>query len=113
MATEDLGAPAYRKFDILAYMPGRNSYNEISSLSNCTNYQARRLNIRHKETSSSGSSSSSSTKPSFVATLNGTAIAIPRILIAILETFQQEDGSVLIPKVLQPYLGMQTKLVPC
>ncbi|CAK4083750.1 unnamed protein product [Aphanomyces euteiches] len=94
MATEDLGAPAYRKWDILAWMPGRASYNEISSLSNCTDYQARRLNIRHKIED----------KPQFVATLNGTAIAVPRILISILETYQEADGSVRVPAVLRPYL---------
>ncbi|KDO21817.1 seryl-tRNA synthetase [Saprolegnia parasitica CBS 223.65] len=96
MATEDLGAPAYRKFDILAYMPGRGSYNEISSLSNCTDYQARRLNIRHK---------AEAEKTQFVATLNGTACAIPRLIISILETFQEADGSVRIPNVLRPYFG--------
>ncbi|KAF0683934.1 Aste57867_24015 [Aphanomyces stellatus] len=99
MATEDLGAPAYRKFDVLAWMPGRQSYNEISSLSNCTDYQARRLNIRHKVED----------KPQFVATLNGTAIAVPRILISILETYQEADGSVRVPAVLRPYL-MQDRI---
>ncbi|RHY51645.1 hypothetical protein DYB38_003985 [Aphanomyces astaci] len=95
MATEDLGAPAYRKWDILAWMPGRQSYNEVSSLSNCTDYQARRLNIRHK---------ADDKKPQFVATLNGTALAVPRILISILETYQEADGSVRVPAVLRPYL---------
>ncbi|RHY29230.1 hypothetical protein DYB32_005317 [Aphanomyces invadans] len=95
MATEDLGAPAYRKWDILAWMPGRQSFNEISSLSNCTDYQARRLNIRHKIEDK---------KPQFVATLNGTALAVPRILISILETYQEADGSVRVPAVLRPYI---------
>ncbi|OQR93617.1 seryl-tRNA synthetase [Thraustotheca clavata] len=102
MATEDLGAPAYRKFDVLAYMPGRQSFNEISSLSNCTDYQARRLNIRHKNEQE---------KTQFVATLNGTACAIPRLIISILESYQQADGSVLIPNVLRPYYGGQDRIV--
>ena len=98
MASEELGAPAFRKYDIEAWMPGRGSFGEVSSISNCTDYQSRRLNIRYH----------SKDKTQYVSTLNGTACAIPRLLIAILESFQQADGSVLIPKVLQPYMGMQT-----
>ncbi|TDH70282.1 hypothetical protein CCR75_001627 [Bremia lactucae] len=101
MATEDLGAPAYRKFDLLAYMPGRDEYGEISSMSMCTDYQARRLNIRHKDLKAEGS------KPSFVHTLNGTACAVPRLLISLWETYQQKDGSIIIPEVLRPYMGGQ------
>jgi seryl-tRNA synthetase len=104
MATGDLGGPAYRKFDILAWMPGRKKFGEISSMSNCTDYQARRLNIRHKENKID--------HISFVHTLNGTACAVPRLLIAILETYQQKDGSVLIPQVLQPFMGGQDSIRP-
>ncbi|EFX86781.1 hypothetical protein DAPPUDRAFT_44560 [Daphnia pulex] len=99
MPLHELGAPAYRKFDIEAWMPGRNMYGEISSASNCTDYQARRLNIQ---------SIDSSDTRRFVHTVNGTACAVPRTLIALLETHQQSNGEVIIPAVLQPYLnGMQ------
>lgn len=98
MPTEELGAPAYRKYDMEAWMPGMQKWGEISSCSNCTDYQARRLNIRHKEeyTQKGGLE--------FAHTLNGTACAVPRMIISILETFQNEDGSVTIPEVLRPYM---------
>nr|CCA21315.1 seryltRNA synthetase putative [Albugo laibachii Nc14] len=102
MATQELGAPAHRKLDILAWMPGRKEYGEISSLSYCTDYQARRLNIRHKANKKDSAA--------FVHTLNGTACAVPRLLIALFESYQQEDGSVRIPVVLQPFLGMQADI---
>ncbi|KAG3113573.1 Serine--tRNA ligase/mitochondrial [Phytophthora idaei] len=101
MATGDLGAPAYRKFDLLAWMPGREEYGEVSSMSMCTDYQARRLNIRHKDPKAE------ETGTSFVHTLNGTACAVPRLLISLWETYQQEDGSIVIPEVLRPYMGGQ------
>jgi seryl-tRNA synthetase len=94
-----LGAPAYRKFDLEAWMPGRGDagdWGEITSTSNCTDFQARRLNIRFKD---------SDGKNKFVHTLNGTTVAISRALVALLENNQQADGSVSIPKVLVPYLG--------
>jgi len=96
--TGDLGAPAYRKWDLEAWMPGRNGgeYGEVTSTSNCTDYQARRLNIRFKDTDG---------KNKFVHMLNGTAIAISRAIIAILENFQQADGTVRIPRALIPYCG--------
>lgn len=96
--TGDLGAPAYRKWDLEAWMPGRNNgdWGEITSTSNCTDYQARRLNIRFKD---------SDGKNKFVHMLNGTAIAVSRAIIAILENFQQEDGSVRLPRALVPYCG--------
>jgi seryl-tRNA synthetase len=96
--TGDLGAPAYRKWDLEAWMPGRNNgeWGEVTSTSNCTDYQARRLNIRFKD---------SDGKNKFVHMLNGTAIAISRAIIAILENFQQADGSVHIPHALVPYVG--------
>ena len=99
-ATGDLGGPAYRKFDLEAWMPGRSTtgeYAEVTSTSNCTDYQARRLGIRYKKKGAKGTS--------FVHTLNGTAVAITRAMIAILENHQQADGSVLIPSVLRPYMG--------
>lgn len=100
--TGDLGAPAYRKFDIEAWMPGRGEhgeYGEVTSTSNCTDYQARRLNIRYKDEQG---------KTQHVHLLNGTAIAISRAIVAILENFQQEDGSVRMPSKLVPYLGFDS-----
>ena len=99
-ATGDLGGPAYRKFDLEAWMPGRGEegeYGEVTSASNCTDYQARRLNIRCKSPDKKGTQ--------FVHTLNGTAISCARALIAILENYQQEDGSVVVPEVLRPWVG--------
>ena len=98
-ATGDLGGPAYRKFDLEAWMPGRGGWGEITSTSNCTDYQARRLNIRYRTKGQKGTR--------FLHTLNGTAVAISRALIAILENHQQPDGSVLIPEVLRPLMGKQ------
>jgi seryl-tRNA synthetase len=99
-ATGDLGAPAYRKFDLEAWMPGRGEsgeWGEVTSTSNCTDYQARRLNIRYKHKGEKGTH--------FVHTLNGTAIAISRAMIAILENYQQADGSIQIPQALVPFMG--------
>ncbi|WP_108623985.1 aminoacyl--tRNA ligase-related protein, partial [Candidatus Similichlamydia epinepheli] len=96
IAVGDLGAPAYRKIDLEAWMPFRGekgSYGEISSASNCTDFQSRRLNIRIKGTKE------------YAHTLNGTALAVPRILLALLENGQQEDGSIRLPEVLIPWLG--------
>jgi seryl-tRNA synthetase len=96
-----LGAPAYRKWDLEAWLPGRNGgeYGEVTSTSNCTDYQARRLDIRFKGADG---------KNRFVHMLNGTAIAVSRAIIAILENFQQADGSVRIPAALAPYCGFDT-----
>lgn len=99
-ATGDLGGPAYRKYDLEAWMPGRGEngeYGEVTSTSNCTDYQARRLNIRYKVRGEKGTN--------LVHTLNGTAVAISRALIAILENYQQADGTVVIPKVLRKWIG--------
>jgi seryl-tRNA synthetase len=99
-STGDLGAPAYRKFDLEAWMPGRGEngeWGEVTSTSNCTDYQARRLNVRYKTPGEKGTN--------FVHTLNGTAIALSRAIIAVLENYQQPDGSVLVPEVLRPYMG--------
>lgn len=97
-ATGDLGGPAWRKYDLEAWMPGRNEYGEVTSTSNCTDYQARRLNARYRIKGEKGTS--------FLHTLNGTAIAISRALVAIMEMYQQKDGSILIPEVLRPYTGI-------
>jgi seryl-tRNA synthetase len=99
--TGDLGGPAYRKFDIEAWMPGRGEkgeWGEITSASNCTDYQARRLGIRFKDQGG---------KNPFVHTLNGTALAVSRTLIALLENFQQADGSVRLPAALAGYTGFK------
>jgi seryl-tRNA synthetase len=101
-ATGDLGGPAYRKYDLEAWMPGRGEageYGEVTSTSNCTDYQARRLNIRYKNAGEKGTH--------FVHTLNGTAVSIARALIAILENHQRADGSIRVPKVLQPWVGKE------
>jgi seryl-tRNA synthetase len=105
--TGDLGGPAYRKFDLEGWMPGRGhggEYGEVTSTSNCTDYQARRLNIRYRSPSFKGTR--------FVHTLNGTAIAVSRALLAILENYQQADGSVIIPEVLRPWMGDQERIGP-
>jgi seryl-tRNA synthetase len=95
ICTGDLGDPAAEKYDIEAWFPGQNRYRETHSTSNCTDFQSRRLNIRYRKKSD---------KLEFVHILNGTAFAIGRILIAILENYQQKDGSVKIPEVLRSYL---------
>jgi seryl-tRNA synthetase len=99
--TGDLGTPAYRKWDLEAWMPGRNGgeWGEVTSASNCTDYQARRLNIKYKDEDG---------KNRFVHMLNGTAIAVSRGIIAILENFQRADGSIRLPKALVPYCGFET-----
>ncbi|HHU89345.1 MAG: serine--tRNA ligase [Sphaerochaetaceae bacterium] len=92
----DLGAPAFRKYDIEAWMPGRGDYGEVTSTSNCTDYQARRLNIRYRE------EDGSIRHPHL---LNGTTIAVSRTILAIMENYQREDGSIAMPSILVPYLG--------
>lgn len=98
-ATGDLGAPAYRKFDIEAWMPGRGDegeYGEVTSTSNCTDYQARSLNIRYRDDDG---------KIKFVHMLNGTAVALSRAMVAVIENYQNEDGSITIPPALVSYTG--------
>lgn len=97
VASGDLGSSATRKFDIEAWIPTQNAYREVTSTSNCTDFQARRLNIRYKD--------GGGTKA--VATLNGTLVAIPRMIVAILENHQNADGTVNVPASLQPFLGMK------
>jgi seryl-tRNA synthetase len=96
----ELGGPAYRKFDLEAWMPGRGAggeYGEVTSTSDCTDYQSRRLNIRYRPAGQKG--------PRFVHTLNGTAVALSRALIVILENYQRPDGLIDVPEVLRPYVG--------
>jgi seryl-tRNA synthetase len=97
VASGDLGSSATRKFDIEAWVPTQGAYREVTSTSNCTEFQARRLNIRYKD--------SEGTKA--IATLNGTLVAIPRMIVAILENHQNSDGTVNVPAALQPFLGMK------
>ena len=102
----DLGAPAYKKYDIEAWMPGKGEngeYGEITSASNCTDFQARRLNVRYKDKATG--------KNEFVHTLNGTAIAMSRTPVAILENFQTENGTVIVPEALRPVMGVD-EIVP-
>lgn len=97
--TGDLGGPAYRKYDLEAWMPGRGQageHGEVTSTSNCTDFQSRRLNIRYKSPKFKGTR--------FVHTLNGTAVAVSRSMVALLENHQQADGSVTIPEVLRPWM---------
>ncbi|KAJ0025684.1 hypothetical protein Pint_08380 [Pistacia integerrima] len=113
MATEDLGAPAYRKFDVEAWMPGLGRYGEISSASNCTDYQSRRLGIRYRPAQPSSTNSKKGKGPTqFVHTLNATACAVPRMIICLLENHQQEDGSVIIPQPLRPFMGGLERIFP-
>lgn len=98
-ATGDLGGPAYRKFDLEAWMPGRGEggeWGEVTSTSNCTDYQARRLNSRYKVKDQKGTH--------FTHTLNGTALALSRALISVLENHQNSDGSVTMPEIIRPYM---------
>ncbi len=104
--TGELGGPAYRKYDLEAWMPGRGQggeYGEVTSTSNCTDYQARRLNIRFKSPQHKGTR--------FLHTLNGTAVAVSRAILAILENCQQADGSVVIPEVLRPWFRGRERIV--
>jgi seryl-tRNA synthetase len=104
MPVDDLGAPAIRKFDIEAWMPSKEKFGEISSTSNCTDFQSRRLNIRYRNENKQNL---------FVHTVNGTACAVPRIIISIMENFQNSDGSIDIPKCLHPFmLGGISKIGP-
>lgn len=96
MPPHELGAPAYRKYDIEAWLPGRNIFGEISSCSNCTDYQSRRLGIKYLD--------------QFAHTINGTACAIPRMLIALVETNQMDNGTIQIPNVLVPYMQNKTHI---
>jgi seryl-tRNA synthetase len=104
VASQDLGASAARKYDIEAWIPTQGTYREVTSTSNCTQYQARRLQVRMRD------HDGAPTRPA--ATLNGTLVAIPRAIVALLENHQQPDGSVRVPAALRPYLGGRDTLDP-
>jgi seryl-tRNA synthetase len=97
ICTGDIGTVAAKKYDIEAWMPAQKMFREVVSCSNCTDYQARRLNVRYREKTGE--------KSEFVHTLNSTAIATQRTIVAIIENYQQADGSLKIPKALVPYMG--------
>jgi seryl-tRNA synthetase len=96
LSTGDLGFSAAKTYDLEVWLPSQNTYREISSCSNFEAFQARRANIRYRAAGG---------KPDFVHTLNGSGLAVGRTLVAILENYQQADGSVAIPEVLRPYMG--------
>jgi seryl-tRNA synthetase len=95
LCTGDMGFASARTYDIEVWLPGQGTYREISSCSNCEDFQARRAQIRYRKEKG---------KPNFVHTLNGSGLAVGRTLVAILENYQQKDGSVIIPKALRPYM---------
>jgi seryl-tRNA synthetase len=97
MCTGDLGFQAAKKYDLEMWAPGVEEWLEVSSLSNCTDFQARRANLRYRPERGA--------KPRFVHTLNGSGLALPRVMIAVMENYQQADGSIVIPDVLRPYMG--------
>jgi seryl-tRNA synthetase len=97
MCTGDLGFQAAKKYDLELWAPGVEEWLEVSSLSNCTDFQARRANVRYRPERGA--------KPRFVHTLNGSGLALPRTMIAVMENYQQADGSILVPEVLRPYMG--------
>jgi seryl-tRNA synthetase len=97
LSTGDMGFGARKTYDLEVWLPSQNTYREISSCSNCGDFQARRMNLRFRRAGGA--------KPEFAHTLNGSGLAVGRTWIAILENYQQEDGSVLVPKVLQPYMN--------
>ena len=99
LCTADLGFASTKSYDIEMWAPGCGEWLEVSSCSNCGDFQARRANIRYRP--------SPDTKPQFVHTLNGSGLALPRVLISIMENYQQADGSISVPKVLQPYVGQK------
>ncbi len=104
LCTGDMGATARKTFDLEVWLPGQGAFREISSVSQCGDYQARRMNARYRPVESK--------KTEFVHTLNGSGLAVGRTLVAVLENGQQEDGSVAIPAALHPYMGGITRLVP-
>jgi seryl-tRNA synthetase len=97
LCTGDMGFQSAKTYDLEVWVPGQNTYREISSCSNCEDFQARRANIRYRKDSKS--------RPKFVHTLNGSGLAVGRTLVAVLENYQQKDGSVIVPEVLRSYMG--------
>jgi len=104
ICTGDLGFVAAKKYDLELWAPGCDEWLEVSSCSNCTDFQARRTNIRYRPAPRA--------KPEFVHTLNGSGLALPRVLIAVMENYQQTDGSVVVPKVLRSYMGGVDRITP-
>jgi seryl-tRNA synthetase len=98
LATEDCSFASYKTYDIEVWLPGQNKYYEVSSCSNCTDYQARRAKIRFKKNSSS--------KPEYVHSLNASSLAIPRLMVALMENFQTATGEVVLPKILQDEMDL-------
>jgi seryl-tRNA synthetase len=103
LCTGDLGFSMARTYDLEVWLPGQARYREISSCSNGTDFQARRMGARYRAEGG---------KPQFVHTLNGSGLAVGRTLVAVIENYQQADGSVAVPAVLQPYMGGTTVLEP-
>ena len=103
LCTGDIGFGAKKTYDLEVWLPGQDTYREISSVSVCGDFQARRMDARYRPTGEKQS-------PRFVHTLNGSGTAVGRCLIAVLENYQQEDGSVLVPEVLQRYMGGLTSI---
>jgi len=97
LCTGDMGFASQKTYDIEVWLPGQNAYREISSCSVCGDFQARRMNARYRPNEGKG--------PRFVHTLNGSGVAVGRALVAVLENYQQADGSVIVPDVLRPYMG--------
>ncbi len=97
LSTGDMGFAAAKTYDIEVWLPGQQAYREISSCSNCTDFQARRASLRYRPETGA--------KPRFLHTLNGSGLAVGRTLIAVLENYQQKDGSVVVPEALVPYMG--------
>ena len=103
IATPDGGLSSEKTYDIEVWLPGQQTYREISSCSNCGDFQARRMNARYRP-------EGGDKKTAFVHTLNGSGLAVGRTLVAVLENYQNEDGSVDVPEALQPYMGGMTRL---
>jgi seryl-tRNA synthetase len=101
LCTGDMGFASQKTYDIEVWLPGQNMYREISSCSVCGDFQARRMNARYR---------GKDNKPAFVHTLNGSGVAVGRALVAVMETYQQEDGSIVVPDVLRPYMGGMAKI---
>jgi len=104
LSTGDMGFAAQKTYDIEVWLPGQGTYREISSCSNCGDFQARRMSARYK--------AKGAKETRFVHTLNGSGVAVGRALIAVLENYQEADGSVRVPEVLKPYMGGLTKIAP-
>jgi seryl-tRNA synthetase len=102
LCTGDMGFGAAKTYDLEVWLPAQNTYREISSLSNCEDFQARRMQARFRNAKG---------KPELLHTLNGSGLAVGRTLVAVLENYQQADGSVIVPEVLRPYMGGLERLV--